>query len=1265
MLQCIIRRKRSSSFGIEILYEHGMVRPALWSVMTAVATQLGTMNDQMSRRARVCELIESTPWSVVLIDAAGAIAAASPSARRLLNVQSGSSVVDFLSAHSDGQTRAHFEQLLACASNNVSVHPYVFQRHEPSLIEIEIAPISIDNSGWVSVTVYESSRKDVVQRLIQTLHTHLLSLYNTGSLRETCDRLSALLLPAGMSLAVIARNGEIRYASPPFETVILDTSLLESALHQNSFLFVSSLAAEPSREIAQGVGSRGHIVCPLPGIGRPAYVLHLWGSAVAPDVQEQTSIIAALIASLLAHSIGHERATRRQQRLDALVDLSRTILSLTTTDDALREICRQTMTLLEADHVGIYLPTNDPNILRCVAVSGAAEHLQGRTLPVIGSLVGRTFREGTTLTFTNLDTEEGVYRPFWEAHHLKATLLQPLYDGERVVGVLAPGWYTAPELHDDDYQVTRQIAALAAAVVANIPFYQPSLRSEPHDRLSFERTEKLVFSLAPDGNILRCNQSATIWIGAKPGASFFDFVVPACKDKVQRYLQDAAADQHLSPPWTFEVFSVQGQPIALETTAQVIRLDSSATEIDLICRDVTAQRTAEQEMQQLHLELTTLLCISQTINRATDLDEVLGATLDILIQAMNIHAAAIVLHSADGRLQLKDVRSLSQTSLARCDHLLTQTFPEEQEALTAGTSQIIDIGALRTRTPDMPALTRLPNDAVYLAVVPLVIDGVVIGLLDLLSKQRPFEMRDMELAEAVASQLAQAIRNAQTNQDMRETSMMNARLYREAEAMRAYLDAIIQNAPDVLIVCRPDMSMQPLNQEPLTALGYQRHELAGQSLLRLVPPDHRVALTHAWLKVRQSESQRFEMDLLRADDSRFTALVSFDLIPDYDEVLIVIKDVTELRRLEAQVRQHEKLAALGRLIAGAAHELNNPLAVILGLSQLQLGEDIPLSVRSDLEQIERAARRAAAIVHQLRAFGQRQTPEFIPLDLSAVINETLQRLEPKIAEENITITIDLPPDLPYVLGEMHQIEQVVFNIALNAIQALALRLSGEPRRLRFSARADAESVVLVIEDTGPGIEPEHLSRIFEPFFTTRDVGQGMGMGLAVVYSIVQQHRGEVWVESRKGVGTTFSVRLLRTDETPQEERTSALSIPRHLSILLVEDDDLVRAMAQRALERLECRVDAVSSGDEALARALAWNYDLVITDLQMPGLDGVELYERLRVLKPSLRWLILTGDTMGERSSGFLQRTGAPVLHKPFTHDQLIESIAASLQRDT
>lgn len=1235
--------------------------------MAAVAAFRAADNETTSRRALLCSLVDAAPWSVVLIDSSGVIAAISPSARRLLGIQAGAPASAILPAGIDELMQARFHQTLACAYEQTPGAPCVFQQIEPSPAEIEALPISFDNTGWVSVTLYEPSRLAVLHHVMTTLQQRLHQLSSAASLREACDRLSAFLLPAGVSLAVIAWNSEessfsVQYAPPPFGVITFDERIWMLALQRSSPLFMSATDPSLSGGMAPGLGARGHVAFLLPESGQRQYVLHLWGSSVSPDEEMQVSVIAALIASLLARMIEREQAMRLRQRLDDLLDAAQVIVSLKTVDDALREICHRLMTLLKADHASVYLPASDPNILVCMMATGVADHLRGRTLPVIGSLIGRTFREGATLYFTDVEAETEMYRPFWEAHRLKAALNQPLRRHESVVGVLSAGWYHAPELDEDDYIVMRRLAECATAVVTNAQLHRTLLQSE-HHRLLVEQADELVFGLAPDGEILHCNNSAAARVGAAPGMSLFSLVTPAFQEEVRRYLQEIGVRQQPSPPWIFEVRSVQGPPIALETTTQVIRLDSSVIEIDLICRDVTARRAAEREMQQLHLELTTLLRVSQAINRSTDLEHVLRTTLTIIVQAMSLHGAAIILYDADGHLRLRHCHSAS-SAIENCDQPLTHMFQEEREALAGGVSRIVDVRTLRTQTPDLPALHRLPEDAAYLAITPLLIDDAVVGLLEFLSRQRPFEMREMELAEAIASQLAQAIRNAQTNQEMRETSLMNARLYREAEAMRAYLDAIIQNAPDVLIVCRPDMSMQPLNQEPLTSLGYQRHELAGQSLLRLVPPDHRATLTRAWLLVRQGESQRFEMDLLRADESRFTALVSFDLIPDYNEVLVVIKDVTELRRLEAQVRQHEKLAALGRLVAGAAHELNNPLAVILGLSQLQLGEDIPPSVRTDLEQIERAARRAAAIVHQLRAFGQPRTLELAPLDLSGVVSETLQRLASRIAAENVSVTVDLPPDLPNVLGELHQIEQVVFNIALNAIQALALRLPGEPRYLRFSARADSDSVVLAIEDTGPGIAPEHLSRVFEPFFTTRDVGQGMGMGLAVVYSIVQQHHGEVWVESSQGVGTTFKVRLRRTDGPSEEERTPPVSIPRNLSVLLVEDDDLVRTMAQRALERLDCRVDAVSRGEEALARALAWDYALVITDLQMPGLNGIELYERLRALKPSLRWLILTGDTMGERSSAFLQRTGLPVLHKPFTHEQLIEGIAASLQQD-
>ncbi|MGQ9547950.1 MAG: PAS domain S-box protein [Roseiflexus sp.] len=1227
-------------------------------------------DDAHIRHTVLFQSVELAPWPTLLIDSSGIIVALSPSAQQILGVTTGDPAHALLPDSADEQTRTRFEQALEFARVNHPDDPCVFRRSDRADIEIEALPVSINGTGWLSVTLYDPSRTGTLQRLIATLHRQMHHLHRAASLHDVCTQASTLLLPSGIGLAVFEYRQPDSlpaplYATPPLEHVTFDRATLAPIVQKGLPRFMHTIAPQTLDDIAHATGVRGHIVLLLPETGDRQRILHLWGSSVAAEEQERLETIALHLASLLAHIIEREQAARRRQRFDTLSDVAREIVSLRSVDDVLYEICRQATVLLDAEQAGIFLPTDDPNMLVCAMTVGAAEHLKGESIPLVGSLVGQTFREGIPLAFTDVEAEPDVYRPFWEAHRLCTALFQPLHHRGSVIGVLSVARRLPTPFDDDDRMIIHRFAELATAAVVNAQLHQALVHSEQHYRLLFEEADELVLSLTSDGSILRCNRSANTVLGATSGMSLFDLIDPVERNEIRRRLDDVRLHQRSTTPWIFTARSRQGSAIVLETTARTIQLGAHTIEIDLICRDITARHAAENELQRLNLELTTLLRINQELARVSNIDEALASSLALISNAMRLRSSAIVLHDPNGELHIRTISNTSSETAQCLDHLLVHLFPEEREALAGSASTfVVDVAALRMQTPDMPALQRLPLEVSFLAIVPLLIEGTVIGLLELLSEHEPLQAQDLQLAQAIALQLAQAIRNAQTTQEMRETSLMSARLYREAEAMRAYLDAIIQNAPDVLIVCRPDMSMQPLNQEPLNPIGYQRHEIAGQPLLRIVPNDGRTTLMRTWLEVRQGKSQRLEMNLLRADSSYFTALVSLDLIPDYDEVLVVIKDVTELRRLEEQVRQHEKLAALGRLVAGAAHELNNPLAVILGLSQLQLDENIPPSVRADLEQIERAARRAAAIVHQLRTFGQPRTLELAPLDLAPVINDVLQRLASQITDGHVTVTIDLPPDLPYVIGELHQIEQVIFNIALNAIQALALRLPGEPRHLRFSARIEQESVVLAIEDTGPGIAPEHLSRVFEPFFTTRDVGQGMGMGLAVVYSIVQQHHGEVWAESRQGVGTMFHVRLPCAGDHSSSADTPIITLPRHLSILLVEDDDLVRTMVQRALERLECRVDAIGKGEDAVARAIAADYDVVMTDLQMPGMDGVELYERLHILRPSLRWLILTGDTMGERSSLFLQRTGLPVLHKPFTHDQLIERLAESLRHN-
>jgi PAS domain S-box-containing protein len=542
---------------------------------------------------------------------------------------------------------------------------------------------------------------------------------------------------------------------------------------------------------------------------------------------------------------------------------------------------------------------------------------------------------------------------------------------------------------------------------------------------------------------------------------------------------------------------------------------------------------------------------------------------------------------------------------------------------------------------------------------PLVVADVLSGVLVVWGQL--LDQDDVPFIEAFAHQIGGALTQIDLRRRMEDQYAASAHLYREAEATRRYLDAIIQNAPDAMLVCRPDMAVRPLNPAPLASHGYDIADLEGRTFLHFCPEEHHDELYRRWQAVLAGEPQRFEMELLRPVGGRFSALISADLIPGYGEVLVIVKDITELRRLEAHFRQGEKLSALGRLVAGVAHELNNPLAVILGLAQLQLLEELPERTREDIANIERAALRAAAIVQQLRLFARPQALKPQPVDVGAVARDALARLSAQIASHGIVTRRALADEPLLVAGEPHQIEQVLYNILHNAVQALAANPPGAPRALDIRGWIEAGAVRLSVADTGPGISLEHLPQIFEPFFTTRDVGQGLGLGLAIVHAIIRQHGGQVWVDSAPGHGTTFELQLpaAATARHAQEETSAAL--PPGLHILIVEDEEQVRAVAARTLIRLGCRVDAVGSAETAIGRALADDYALVVSDLQMPGMDGPTLYERLHRERPGLRWLILTGDTMGEHSRAFLERTALPVLPKPFTQEQLVRSVAACL----
>ncbi|MBI3029234.1 MAG: PAS domain S-box protein [Candidatus Rokubacteria bacterium] len=360
----------------------------------------------------------------------------------------------------------------------------------------------------------------------------------------------------------------------------------------------------------------------------------------------------------------------------------------------------------------------------------------------------------------------------------------------------------------------------------------------------------------------------------------------------------------------------------------------------------------------------------------------------------------------------------------------------------------------------------------------------------------------------------------------------------------------------------------------------------------------------------------------------------------------------ELQRQREALLQSEKLAAMGQLLAGVAHELNNPLSVITGHTAIlrQTGGG-PLAERA--EKIAKAAERCARIVKNFLALARQQPPERSRVELNRVVREAVELLAYPLRVDNVEVTLDLAEELPALWADPHQLHQVVVNLVSNAHHAM--RDMESPRRLTLATSYEHNRgwVNLEVRDTGPGIPPEIQRRIFEPFFTTKPVGQGTGLGLSLCRGIVEGHGGIIRVESQPGQGALFVVELPAEAPPRAEPEAARPEAQRPIpgkTILVVDDEPEVAGILAELLAADGHQVETAANGLQALDKLRERRYDLILSDLRMPGLDGPGLYRELERRDPRLlrRVIFLTGDTLRQESQEFLERAGVPSLTKPF-----------------
>jgi PAS domain S-box-containing protein len=501
---------------------------------------------------------------------------------------------------------------------------------------------------------------------------------------------------------------------------------------------------------------------------------------------------------------------------------------------------------------------------------------------------------------------------------------------------------------------------------------------------------------------------------------------------------------------------------------------------------------------------------------------------------------------------------------------------------------------------------------------------------------------------------------------------------KDLRARDAHYRDLFEGAGDMIFLTDLDGTMISVNRAAEEALGHARERLVGRNGFDalLSAEDVEVAKTYVESVIAgQASSEFLEISILAQDGTRIPVEASTRVIREDDSpsaLLWIARDQRERNSLEGQLRQAQKMDAVGSLAAGIAHDFNNVLLVILGLSEIVMAQSSDEAVQRNVGKIDQAAQHAAELTHQLLAFSRQQVLRPQVTDLNGVVDEALGVLTRTLGE-NIDVRRDLAPALQRILIDRSQLMQVVYNLAVNARDAmpsggtLTIQTTNTELDETF-ARAHpgvtaGPHVLLQIGDSGHGMDEETRSRVFDPFFTTKE--EGTGLGLATVYGIVRQSGGYIWLYSELGLGTIFKIYLPTTTQTASKARELQPQASLHGTgkILVVEDEEMVRLLVAELLESFGYEVHSTSGPREALELTdeELRSFDVLMTDIVMPGMTGPELAEQVAAIHPTLRVLFTSGYPEDVAIREEIGEARAHFIDKPYRSAELAEIVQRML----
>jgi two-component system NtrC family sensor kinase len=965
----------------------------------------------------------------------------------------------------------------------------------------------------------------------------------------------------------------------------------------------------------------------------------------------------------------------------------------------------------EAGSVAMIESSGQEIVIRA-AVGAGADAVRGLSLPIDKGVIGWVASHERPALIPDVTKDERFYKDIdkQSGFHTKSILCAPMQAGGHTIGVIELMNMHHDYLSDDGLRILSVIADHAALAIENARLHNEATRRLAEAKVlqevmvaaassldfnkvltgtieALHRTlgiERLGFFLpASDGkNVI--SHPATIGFNITNGAlpipmdgSAVGWVIrngkPALIPNVTEFSQyyELAADtrSELCVPVV-----LNGQ-VAAVLNAESPRLNAFDHEDLRLFRAIAAELAVALENAQLYQTEHRLVKQQQALMDVfTDLSMELKP--EVLFQRIIERAIEVIPNADVGSLIVPkgeefvyaaavgfDIRQLQSVTFAREDFLRHQPGPQKVERLSH--LELVDLS--RKSFPhtfeQYTKAGRLHEIKCTLRAILHAGDAILGSInVDSLSEPEAFTEEDEQTLLLFASQAAIAIQNARLFEDIR-TAEAN---YRD----------LFDNANDFIFTLDSNFRISSANKAVLKATGYQLEEIIGTHITEFILPEQTPKLFKL-LKARLASDKSpatFELPVRGKGEKKALLEVTIRVRRVGRRpvnIHCIARDITQRRELEKQLRQTEKLSTIGKLVAGVAHELNNPLTSIIGYASLLQENDILQPYRDDLEVIFRQADRARLIVKDLLTFARKIDLETRPVDINEIIQTSLALTKPALQSHQVRVTTALDFGLPLTMADSHQLEQVFVNLITNAVQALATVTRS--RYLTIESKRANNVILLRFADNGPGVPAEIAHRIFDPFFSTKQVGEGTGLGLSICFGIISEHQGRIWAEEASPTGATFYVELpivpvKEVAPLPASSDLAAIMTTpplTSLQILVIDDELPLLNLLRRVLERQGHNVATASGGKTALEKLNTKAYDLIICDVVMPDILGPEIYRQVVDKFPHLaqHFIFITGNVVDIDTRLFLEKTALPWLAKPFLPADIERAINKALAK--